>query len=208
MIALPLWLWTLLLVVLPIFITLYFFFTRKFNYWKDRNVEYIKPYPFVGSLLPALKMEKIIGEWLRDICQDIQKPYFGIFVFSEPVLIVQCPKLVKNLLQRDFAYFQNRSAANQDHDTIMRNFIFFSDNPKWKDVRSKFSPVFTTGKLKEMFRTILKESDVMIEHINKIVNIPDVESKEICAKFGTNIIAKCAFGVDSMCFENENAEFR
>ncbi|VEN53741.1 unnamed protein product [Callosobruchus maculatus] len=39
-------------------------------------------------------------------------------------------------------------------------------------------------------------------------NLGDLEMKEVCAKFSTDAIARCAFGLNSHCFEDENSAFR
>ncbi|ERL85834.1 hypothetical protein D910_03249 [Dendroctonus ponderosae] len=44
-------------------------------------------------MLPALTMKTTLGEWLGDLSHKIKKDYFGIFVFDQPVLVVQSPKL-------------------------------------------------------------------------------------------------------------------
>lgn len=162
----------------------------------------------MGSFLSALKMKQNLAEWLGELCMKTKKDCFGIFIFLQPVLIVQSPKLVKAILQKDSGYFQNRSAASYDHDPIMKNLMFFSKGSKWKEVRTKLSPVFTSGKLKQMFQLILKESETMINYIAGIENVPDVACKEICARYSTNVIAKCAFAVDALSFKSDSAEFR
>ncbi|KAH1021276.1 hypothetical protein HUJ04_010811 [Dendroctonus ponderosae] len=197
---------TILLVLISTLLHKYF--TRNFNYWKSKNVFYIKPIPLLGNMLPALIMKTTLGEWLGDLSHKIKKDYFGIFVFDRPVLVVQSPKLVKLILQKDFEYFQNRSVAHYEHDPILSNFMFMAKNPRWKAVRSKLSPVFSTGKLKQMFPHILNEANLMVDYVRNLANVPNVESKEICAKFSTNVIARCAFAIDARCFNTENAEFR
>lgn len=184
------------------------YFTRNFNYWKSKNVIYIKPTPVLGNLLPVLKMKTTLGEWLADLCRQAKKDYFGIFVFDRPVLVVQSPQLVRLILQKDFEYFQDRTIAHYEHDPILSNLMFLSKNPRWRAVRSKLTPVFSTGKLKQMFPHVLKEGNAMLEYISNLAHMPDVESKEICAKYSTNVIAKCAFAIDAKCFTTENAEFR
>ncbi|KAF7285755.1 hypothetical protein GWI33_010123 [Rhynchophorus ferrugineus] len=85
--------------------------------------------------------------------------------------------------------------------------MFFKKGPMWK-VISRMSPVFSSGKLKAMTALITKEAENMSDYIEKFVNVPNIDSVEICAKFSTNVIALCAFGVEAKCFENEDAEFR
>ncbi|KAJ8957039.1 hypothetical protein NQ314_006616 [Rhamnusium bicolor] len=73
-------------------------------------------------------------------------------------------------------------------------------------MRSKLTPAFTVGKLKGMFSIINNIGLEMNQYIRK--NLGQQEFKEICAKFSTDVIAKCAFGINSHCFEYEDANFR
>ncbi|CAG9766996.1 unnamed protein product [Ceutorhynchus assimilis] len=199
-----LWIYTIIILVAIV----YAYCTRNFNYWKTRNVPFLKPIPFLGNLWPTLKMQQTLGEWLCDKCRETNQDYFGIYVLDQPVLVVQSPKMIKQILQKDFVYFQNRSASVPRKNLVLSSNLFFAKNTKWKMVRSHVTPVFSSGKIKLMFAHILNETTAMIDYIDGLVNMSDVESKEICAKYSTNVIAKCAFGVDAKSFESEQAEFR
>lgn len=190
-----------------VFFLLYKYSTRNFNYWKKRNVFFLKPVPFLGNMLylfgeplgqSLLNMSKAAGE--RD--------FFGIFIFDRPVLMVKSPKLLKAVLQKDFSNFTDRSVSGASSHPVMSNVLFVLKNPAWKYHRTKLSPIFTSGKLKLMFPLMMKEGEAMVEYISKVTNIPDVESKEICARFSTNVIARTAFAVDANTFKDENAIFR
>ena len=60
--------------------------------------------------------------------------------------------LVKNVLIKDFNQFSNRYSYSDPHsDGVGANTLFFAKNPKWKNIRSKLTPVFASGKIKQMF---------------------------------------------------------
>ncbi|XP_066251814.1 cytochrome P450 6k1-like [Euwallacea similis] len=186
----------------------YLFLTRNFDYWKKRNVYYIKPIPLFGNLLPVFRMKQILAEWLADLTKKVNKDYFGVFVFDQPVLVIKSPKYIKAIMQKDSSYFQDRSVSPCLHHPVMSNFLFFATNPKWKELRNSASPVFSSGKLKKMFPLFLNEGKELCRYLSRIENVPNMESKEICAKYSTNIIAISTFAVDAKSFESEDAEFR
>ncbi|KAJ8951052.1 hypothetical protein NQ318_003748 [Aromia moschata] len=68
------------------------------------------------------------------------------------------------------------------------------------------SPIFTSGKLKGMFEIMNNAGLDMNKYIKK--NLGQLESKEICSKYSTDVIAACAFAIKAHSFENENADFR
>ncbi|XP_050300190.1 uncharacterized protein LOC126738794 [Anthonomus grandis grandis] len=189
-------------------ILIYLYGTRNLNYWKKRNIKYVKPLPFVGNLGPVLALKKNIGFFLLELCETLKTDVFGFFAFNTPFLIVTSPKLLKKILVKDFNSFTDRIVLGAEGHPIMENFMFLAKGPSWKYVRSKSTPVFTSGRLKNMFLLILKESELMTNYIKKFANLPNIEAKEICARYATNVIARCAFAVEANSFEREDAEFR
>ncbi|XP_050299615.1 cytochrome P450 6j1-like isoform X2 [Anthonomus grandis grandis] len=189
-------------------ILLYLYATRNFNYWKKRNIKYVKPVPFIGNLGPMITLKKNIGFFLLDMCETLKSDVFGFFAFDTPFLVVTSPKLLKNILVKDFSIFNDRIVYSPNGHPILENVMFLAKGQSWKNVRSKSSPAFTSGKLKNMFLLILKECKLLTDYIDKFVDMPNVEAKEICAKYSTNVIARCAFAVEANSFESDDAEFR
>lgn len=73
----------------------------------------------------------------------------------------------------------------------------------------KLSPVFTSGKIKEMFSLISECADHLIEYMEKVVSKDEpVECRELTAKYTTDVIGSCAFGIDINALSNEKSEFR
>ena len=80
---------------------------------------------------------------------------------------------------------------------------------KWRPLRTKLSPIFTSGKLKEMFPLIADCAKNLEMHLNKLVerNEP-VDCRDLAGKFTTDAIGSCAFGLEINSLRNENCEFR
>ena len=87
--------------------------------------------------------------------------------------------------------------------------LFNLESKRWRPLRMKLSPVFTSGKLKEMFSLISKCADHLVEYMEKIASKDEpVECRELTAKYTTDVIGNCAFGIDMNALSNENSEFR
>jgi len=54
-------------VLAGLFIILYIYFMRNFNFWKKRGIPYEKPLPFVGNLKDAFLQKLDIGQNLKQI---------------------------------------------------------------------------------------------------------------------------------------------
>merc|ERR550517_548613 len=79
---------------------------------------------------------------------------------------------------------------------------------KWKDIRSTFSPIFTSGKMKAMMRFIDKVSDSLVQQMDKNTTLTDgFELKDTMGKFSLDTLASCAFGVDGQSFEDKESVF-
>ncbi len=74
---------------------------------------------------------------------------------------------------------------------------------EWKDVRSTFSPIFTSGKMKAMMVFIRETSQNLTKEIHKHASDgKEVELKNVFGKFSMDTIASCAFGVDAQSFSS------
>jgi cytochrome P450 family 6 len=109
---------------------------------------------------------------------------------------------------------------NNDFDlNFTFNRINFKDDPlsghllnlegeKWKKLREKLTPTFTSGKMRYMFPTIIDVAEKFEMFMNASIEENDEpEIKGILARFTTNIIGSCAFGIDCNTFEDKDSKF-
>lgn len=81
---------------------------------------------------------------------------------------------------------------------------------QWKDIRSTFSPIFTSGRIKGMSTLIEGVATIMLESVKKdIEKCPDseIDVRTLFSKFSMDGIASCAFGVDAQSFTNSQVCF-
>lgn len=80
---------------------------------------------------------------------------------------------------------------------------------KWRPLRTKLTPMFTSGKLREMFDLILESADHLEKYLEKIAARKEpVDFREITSKFTTDVIGSCAFGIETSALEDEESDFR
>jgi len=87
--------------------------------------------------------------------------------------------------------------------------LFLLEPKRWRPLRTNLSPVFTSGKLKEMFSLITECADHLEKYVEKLANKKEpVECRELTAKYTTDVIGTCAFGIEMNAISNEDSEFR
>uniref|UniRef100_T1GIA8 Cytochrome P450 n=1 Tax=Megaselia scalaris TaxID=36166 RepID=T1GIA8_MEGSC len=84
------------------------------------------------------------------------------------------------------------------------------EEERWRSLRNKLSTTFTSGKMKIMFPTIVEVSKRFSETFGEIAKLDNsvVEIKELLARFTTDVIGTCAFGIECNSLKNPDAEFR
>ncbi|XP_014296124.1 cytochrome P450 6k1 [Microplitis demolitor] len=212
--ALTLKYWVLDSVILlsTLIIIAYLYMTRKFKYWKRRGVAEITPTPFVGNFGDCLTTKRSGGQWAQDMYEwSAGLPYMGFYVFDRPFLLVRDPELIKNILVKDFNYFNDRFAKASPYDRIGDANLFFIKNPQWKIVRTKLTPIYSSGRVKKMFKLMVDVGDdlmSLMESHNFKGKGEIIEVKELCARFTTDMISTTAFGIRANCLNHPNAGFR
>ena len=79
---------------------------------------------------------------------------------------------------------------------------------EWKDVRTTFSPIFTSGKMKGMLKYIIHVSNGLVQELETKAKLKEeFELKDVFGKFSLDALASAAFGVDGESFTNKDSLF-
>lgn len=191
-----------------------YYSTSTFAYWKIRNVPYVKPWPFFGNnIRMTFNRENIAPLLFRMYKSFPNEPFSGCFMSRDPVLVVRDTDLICNILIRDFPHFKNRIVSfidvNRELNPLSGNLFTLQGN-RWRCLRQKISPVFTSGKLKTMFDQILECAAELVDRTGTMIETisPSIDVRELSAKFATDVIGTCAFGLDCQSLRDPNSEFR
>ncbi|KAL0103190.1 hypothetical protein PUN28_017495 [Cardiocondyla obscurior] len=201
-----------IIVVTTLFITLYLYMTRKFNYWKKRGVVEATPTPFFGSFVDCILLKKSPGLFFQELYDQAKGlPYIGFYVLDKPFILIRDRELVKNVLIKDFNSFVDRYGTPDQRDRLGYCNPFFLKNPAWKHLRTKLTPLFTSGKLKKIFELMLecgKNLDAYLKSLDLEDKELEMEVKDLTARFSTDIIGITAYGLNVNSVNNPDAEFR
>lgn len=89
--------------------------------------------------------------------------------------------------------------------------LFNIDNPKWKPLRAKLTPTFTSGKMKMMFETVCEVSERLLKVLDAESSVAVdnvIEIKDVSARFTTDVIGSCGFGLETNSLQDSKNEFR
>lgn len=110
---------------------------------------------------------------------------------------------------KDFHHFDDRGIYYDEVNDPLSAHLFSLAGAKWKNLRAKLTPAYSPGKLKFMFPTISRCGDQMIDILKQTAqNEGCTEIRDIFARYTTDVIGCCAFGLECNSMKNPNAEFR
>lgn len=189
----------------------YYFCVSTFGKWERLNVPYARPVPLFGNFLyVAMGLVHPVDFYKSVYAELAGRKYGGLFQMRTPYLMIRDPELVTNVLIKDFSHFPDRGIYSDLSINPLSDNLFFMENPRWKVMRNKLSPAFTSGKLKLMYDQIKLCSDELMKDIQKNLARTDnvVEVKELIAKYSTDVIGTCAYGLKLNSVGDEESAFR
>lgn len=187
---------------------LYCFFKYIFTHWQRKGFPYIKPsFPFGNLGLTARRMTSF-GVNLYELYKSSTEPIVGIYLFFQPALLARDAELVKNILVTDFDSFHDRGVYHNPDDHFSEN-LFSLPGQKWRNLRMKLTPSFTSGKLKEMLPNIISTGEKLQTYLKPFADKGELAPmKELSNRYATDILASAVFGLDTNTLENPDDPFR
>ncbi|KAJ8967189.1 hypothetical protein NQ314_003018 [Rhamnusium bicolor] len=142
-----------------------------------------------------MKREIGFAEQFQEIYRELKArglKHGGYYSLFTPGYMPIDPELIKCILQKDFSHFMNHGMyVNEEVDPLTGHLFNLE------------------GKMKMMFETLVKCSEGLEYLLNDHAIIQDaVDIKDVLARFTTDVIGSCAFGLECNSLKNPNAEFR
>lgn len=198
------------LLVLSILLLLAFL-KYSHSYWKRRGVPHEAP-PFPWGDFKEWRNTKCFYEILTPIYKKFKgiAPFAGMFMALRPVALILDPDLVKSVLIKDFNHFRERGIFSNVRDDPLTGHLFALEGTKWRELRHKLSPAFSSGKMKHMYSIVVK----VAEEFKKVLDEKQataaggiIEITDLLSCFTADIIGVCAFGIECNSLRNPQAEF-
>lgn len=162
---------------------LYYCLSYRRNYWARKKVTSLKPTNFIMGSTGDIFVNKVsLYNYHASMYHRLAPlQYGGYYNFFTPVLVVRDPDLIRTIFTKDFNYFTDRGQPLDEKNPLSQN-LFNLKGEKWRILRAKLTPTFTSGKIKIMFGLMKECTAELIEMIDMSIEKEQIEVKEMMAR--------------------------
>jgi cytochrome P450 family 6 len=195
----------LLYFVVPILVGVYLFLRKKYSFFEEQGIPHLKPSIIFGHMKGVgsdFHMADLVKK-IYDYCKD-KDVVGGLYTLTSPSLVLIDLDVIKHILVKDFNTFTDRGVFVNEEKEPLTGHLFAVEGEKWRFLRNKLSPAFTSGKIKMMFNTISDKGQALVEAMAKESKTGSLEMKDIANRFNIDVISNCAFGLNANTLSHEN----
>lgn len=181
-----------------------------YTYWDRKRFKTLPGLNYLfGHFKTTFLQQEFAADCFKRFYNATNEPFIGLYTILSPILFIRDPELIRAILVKDFQTFSDRGIhCNENYDPMTGN-LFALPFHKWKNLRSKLTPTFTSSKLKSMFTTLLDCGKNLQSHLDSLLNKNELlDLREISVCHATNVIASIAFGIEVDSITNPENEFR
>ncbi|KAH8285773.1 hypothetical protein KR018_002887 [Drosophila ironensis] len=189
--------------------------SHHFQYWNRVGIPFVPATPFVGNVWNLLRGACCFGDQFQEMYQSLAAAghaFVGIHVLHNHALLLRDPALIKRIMVEDFSQFSSRfETTDPTCDTMGSQNLFFCKYETWRHIHKIFAPFFAAGKVRQMYGLLEQVGEQLEVHMDQQLSgkaFVELEVKQLCALFTTDIIASLAFGIEAHSLQNPEAEFR
>ncbi|XP_058496285.1 cytochrome P450 3A30-like isoform X1 [Solea solea] len=192
--------WTLLVALVTLILV---YANWPYGTFKRMGVPGPKPILFMGTMMGYKK-------GLVQFDEECFKKYgktWGLYDGRKPVLCITDPAMIKTILVKHcYTLFTNR--RNLYLNGALYDAVSIAEDEQWKKIRGVLSPFFTSGRLKEMFDIIKRNSANLITNMQKAADKDEpLDLKELFGPYSMDTVTSTAFSVDIDSLNNPSDPF-
>ncbi|XP_037045357.1 probable cytochrome P450 6a13 [Bradysia coprophila] len=199
----------LISILVVVVATVYFFLKRKFSYFERHGIPHIKPESWILGNLNGVGRTIHLNDLLQKVYDNAKGKdvIAGFYALFSPGMVFVDLDLIKRITVKDFSSFTDRG-VHVSEDEPLTGHLFAIGGEKWKFMRSKLSPTFTSGKMKLIYHTVSDKGVGLVKAIETESNKNgSIEMKNIANRFTIDVVSSAAFGMESNTLINEHPEF-
>lgn len=196
------------MILIGVISALAFYIHHVYTFWQRNGFPTLagSKIPF-GAMESVVKRQRSFGMAINDIYQNSRERFLGIYLIFRPAILVRDAELARQMLVQDFVSFHDRGTYCDEKNDPYSGNLFNLPGERWKSLRAKLAPSFSSGKIKSMFGTVDDVGNRMLEYLDKTVSEEEgkvIELKELFSKYAIDIIASVIFGLEVNSFVDPN----
>ncbi|XP_025603008.2 cytochrome P450 6a2-like [Athalia rosae] len=191
-------------------IGIWYYLSSTYGYWKRQGIPGPEPKLLFGNFKDIVLGKAFIGDGLQQICKEYPgAPMIGVYEMRRPLLILCDLDLLQDVLIKDFSNFSERGDVIHEKKEPLTAHLVTLETKRWRFFRPRLSPIFTAGKMRKMFSLIQECADHFEKYLHVLVDRGEpIDCRELSAKFTTDVIGSCAFGLNFNAIADDDSEFR
>ncbi|CAD7012841.1 unnamed protein product [Ceratitis capitata] len=187
---------------------------RHYTYWQRRGVPQVTPRYVVGNVERAAGGQVQLRYFNQRLYEEYKqsRPFVGMYIFFTRAALILDLDVIRDICISKFSNFQDRGVFANPRDDPLTGHLFRLEGAQWRAMRNKLTPVFSSGNMKFMFPTVVQVGSELVHACRRAIeeNLSEgnIEMKELCARYTTDVIGTCAFGIECNSLRDPQAEFR
>nr|AAW69913.1 cytochrome P450 CYP6BB1v4 [Ochlerotatus sollicitans] len=181
------------------------------NYWERRAIPAAKNTHILTGNMAGMGTKISLAIALQKIYREFRErglPFGGFNNFFAPTILAVDPEFVKLVLVKEFNVFHDHGFYTDAESDPLNSHLFNLDGAKWRVMRQKLSPTFTSGKMKMMFNTVQSVADELKKFVEANYHREDLEIRDLLQRFTTDVIGSVAFGIECNSFKDPDSKLR
>ncbi|XP_055592317.1 cytochrome P450 6d3-like [Uranotaenia lowii] len=179
-----------------------------YSYWERHGVPNIKPHIPFGNLQTVVRKQESFGIAICELCRKTTGRLVGIYLFFKPAILIRDAHLAHRIMTTDFNSFHDRGVYCNEKGDPFSAHLFALPGKRWRNLRNKFTPIFTSGQLRQMMPTILHVGNKLQKSLEKNADAGEViEMRNVVSRYVMEIVASVFFGFEANCIANPEDSF-
>uniref|UniRef100_A0A182LXM8 Cytochrome P450 n=1 Tax=Anopheles culicifacies TaxID=139723 RepID=A0A182LXM8_9DIPT len=180
-----------------------------YSYWDRHGLPNLKPEIPYGNLRILAEKKESFNVAINNLYTRSTDRLVGVYLFFRPAILIRDAHLAKRIMVNDFQHFHDRGVYCNEHGDPMSANLFALPGQRWKSLRAKFTPTFTSGQLRNMLPTFLDVGEKLQHFLEKFANGSDtVNMRDIISRYTLDVVASVFFGFEANCLQNPDDPFR
>ncbi|XP_063913808.1 cytochrome P450 6a2-like isoform X2 [Zophobas morio] len=201
----------LIIIIIILALLCYLYYRHRFfTYWKKKGVPTYPPKFPAGNITDILLGKEHVYTCIANFYTKLKNEghkHAGLYFFNGPVYLPIDREIIKSILTTDFEYFTDRGVFLDEDNFPLSGHLFALRGSKWKTLRQKLTPTFSSGKLKAMYDVFLKIIENFVNTVETNAQKEgEINIKHTAMNFSTDIILATAFGLNSNTLKEPDNE--